>query len=86
MLSPHYYKNSVIQCVTQSKSKSKSKSSLVVLSLVVVVIANIRYIFVTTAPLAERNNRPFHVKRWNVGSHLIIRDVMAGVHFSAILL
>ena len=31
-------------------------------------------------------NRPFHVKRWNVGSRLIRRDVMAGVHFSAILL
>ena len=31
-------------------------------------------------------NRPFHVKRWNVGSRLIRRDVTAGVHFSAILL
>ena len=30
-------------------------------------------------------NRPFHVKRWNVGSLLIKRDVTAGVHFRAIL-
>ena len=32
------------------------------------------------------SNRPFHVKRWNVWSRLIRRDVTTGVHFSAILL
>ena len=36
-------------------------------------------------PLLEKD-RPFHVKRWNVESHLIKWDITVGVHFSAILL